>query len=675
MNTLSVLLSVLFGPRCIRLFSAASPSHFRPLPPRFHSAALRFLFAGLLLLGISAASAQTGRKFALLIGIGDYPVEGGWQRINSSNDIFVISDALRQRGFPDENIFILKDQQATRAGILNIWNAVLLPRIQRGDVVYFQFSGHGQQVADDNGDELDGYDEAIVPHDSPLRYQAGVYQGENLIRDDELNRIFSDVRQRLGPSGNLMVVLDACHSGTGTRGMAPARGTDVAMASDEYKSSAAQRTGDGYSAPQFGAVGAAELAPMVAFFGSAHNQLNFEARNEQGQLLGSLSYALSKKLSQASPSTTYRGLFDQIRQEMSNTAPNQQPQAEGSLDQELLGGRLLERPAYYRVTRWNDPGSVVVNAGWVHGLNEGAVVALYPAETRDPSRATPLAKGTVTRALPFEATLQLDNSLRDEMARSCWIYVLKHNFGDLRLGLSIQLPENHPVRLALQRKLPDYLMFRLDEAPEVYVVAAGTSTQLIGAGDMLLAESDANTAPDIAADSILRQMKCYLSSKHFRKLEARGSYLNVDFEIVPIQINPNTLMETATIPLDSKRDALGNLHFQNGDVLKIRVTNRGTKAAYFTLLDIQPDNVITPLIPGNTETPAEFRVSPGQTVDVPKIFTIGPPAGVEVFKLIATEEPVDFRPLICADTTRGISPANLSASSLHVHSTTFIIDK
>jgi hypothetical protein len=191
----------------------------------------------------------------------------------------------------------------------------------------------------------------------------------------------------------------------------------------------------------------------------------------------------------------------------------------------------------------------------------------------------------------------------------------------------------------------------------------------------LLAESDANTAPDIAADSILRQMKCYLSSKHFRKLEARGSYLNVDFEIVPIQINPNTLMETAAIPLDSKRDALGNLHFQNGDVLKIRVTNRGTKAAYFTLLDIQPDNVITPLIPGNTETPAEFRVSPGQTVDVPKIFTIGPPAGVEVFKLIATEEPVDFRPLICADTTRGISPANLSASSLHVHSTTFIIDK
>ncbi|MBK9337448.1 MAG: DUF4384 domain-containing protein [Lewinellaceae bacterium] len=358
---------------------------------------------------------------------------------------------------------------------------------------------------------------------------------------------------------------------------------------------------------------------------------------------------------------------------MGNTAPNQQPQAEGSLDQELLGGRLLERPAYYRVTRWNDPGSVVVNAGWVQGLNKDAVVALYPAETRDPAQATPLAKGTVTRALPFEATLQLDNSLREEPARSCWVYVLEPNFGDQWVGFSIQLPDSHPVRLVLQQKLPEYKMIRLGEAPEAYLTAYGAGTQLIGAGDMLLTETDGNMPPDGAAKRILGQLKCYAGTKYFRKLEARGSHLNVDFEIVPIQINPNTLMETATIPLDSKRDALGNVHFQYGDVLKIRVTNRGNKAAYFTLLDIQPNHVINPLIPGDKETAAEFRIGPGQTVDVPKIFTIGPPAGVEVFKLIATEEPVDLRPMLCSNTTRGSS--TLPTASLHVHSTTFIIDK
>lgn len=658
------------------------------------------LLFGLLLLPALHPSleAQSGRKFALLIGIGNYPREGGWQPINSSNDLAVISDALRQRGVPDDNMFFLKEEQATRAGILNIWKSVLLPRVQRGDVVYFQFSGHGQQVADDNGDELDGYDEAIVPYDSPLRYQAGVYQGENLIRDDELNNLFTDLRGRLGPAGNLMVVLDACHSGTGTRGMAPARGTDVAMASDEYKTSAARRTGDGLTAPQFGAVGANELAPMAAFFGAAHNQLNFEARDEQGNLLGSLTYALSKKLSQASPGTTYRGLFDEIRVEMSTIAPNQQPQAEGALDQELLGGRLLERPSYHQVVRWNDPGSVVVNAGWIQSLNEGAVVGLYPAETRDPSRATPLAKGTVTRALPFEATLQLDNSLREKQARSCWAYVLEPNFGDLRIGLSIQLPDNHPVRQALVKKIAENSMIRLDETPEVHLVASGAGAQLIGAGDMLLAEISGNLAPDAAAYSILERIKVYARARYFRKLEMRGSYLNVDFEIVPVRLDPRTGMAAEILPLDSKRDPLGNVHFKNGDAFRFRVNNRGNKAAYFTIMDIMPDNNFAILIPEPKETPSECRVGPGQTVDVPNLFTIGPPAGVEMFKLIATEEPVDLRPIVRgmntrgpgdsplkkmlddvfsdqAVLTRGGSAANTAAGAMHVYSTTFIIDK
>lgn len=666
--------------------------------------AVRGLSRNLLLFGIlllpalhPSLEAQSGRKFALLIGIGNYPREGGWQPINSSNDLAVISDALRQRGVPDDNMFFLKEEQATRAGILNIWKSVLLPRVQRGDVVYFQFSGHGQQVADDNGDELDGYDEAIVPYDSPLRYQAGVYQGENLIRDDELNNLFTDLRGRLGPAGNLMVVLDACHSGTGTRGMAPARGTDVAMASDEYKTAAARRTGDGLTAPQFGAVGANELAPMAAFFGAAHNQLNFEARDEQGNLLGSLTYALSKKLSQASPGTTYRGLFDEVRVEMSTIAPNQQPQAEGALDQELLGGRLLERPSYHQVVRWNDPGSVVVNAGWIQSLNEGAVVGLYPAETRDPSRATPLAKGTVTRALPFEATLQLDNSLREKQARSCWAYVLEPNFGDLRIGLSIQLPDSHPVRQALVKKIAENSMIRLDETPEVYLVASGAGAQLIGAGDMLLAEISGNLAPDAAAYSILERIKVYARARYFRKLEMRGSYLNVDFEIVPVRLDPRTGMAAETLPLDSKRDPLGNVHFKNGDAFRFRVNNRGNKAAYFTIMDIMPDNNFETLIPGpgQHETPAEYRVGPGQSVDVPNLFNIGPPAGVEMFKLIATEEPVDLRPIVRgintrgsplkkmlddvfsdqAVLTRGGSAANTAAGAMHVYSTTFIIDK
>ncbi|MBK8921891.1 MAG: caspase family protein [Saprospirales bacterium] len=663
-----------------------------------------FLAASLLVTGRTNGQAQPGQKIALLIAIGNYPPEGGWQPIHAANDIAVISEALRKRGFPGENILLLQEAAATRVGILQIWNEVLLPQVKPGDVVYFQFSGHGQQVADDNGDELDGLDEAIVPYDSPQRFQPGVYQGKNLLRDDELNNLFTGLRDRLGPTGNLMVVLDACHSGTGTRAIGPARGTDVVMASDDFVQTIGQRPADNFARPKFSASEDRKRAPMVAFFGSAHNQLNWETSDEQGKLIGPLSYALSKILSQATSKTSYRAIFEQVRLEMTATAPKQQPQAEGTLDQEMLGGQLLERSLNYRVVRWNDPGSVVVDAGWVHGLNEGAVLGLYPAETRDPARVTALARGTVIAVQPFEATLQLDSSLRESVARPCWVYILEQNFGDLRIGLSVKLPDSHPVRTALLQKTARYPMIRTDEAPEVFVLAAGKNIQLIGTGEQVLEELGANIPAAEAADKILFRMLAYAQAKYMRKMEAKSTYLNVDFELIPVQIeeiDANTLVEKDTIPLASKRDALGNIHFQGGDWFRIRVHNRGSKAAYFTLLDIQPDNLVNPLIPGEGETPTQFRVGAGKTLDVPdKYFRIGPPAGVEMFKLIATEQPVDLRPIarsqgastrantqasaleqIFGQTffnddvmTRGGKTANLSAGSVHVHSVTFIID-
>ena len=79
---------------------------------------------------------------------------------------------------------------------------------------------------------------------------------------------------------------------------------------------------------------------------------------------------------------------------------------------------------------------------------------------------------------------------------------------------------------------------------------------------------------------------------------------------------------------------------------RLRVYNHGSKSAYFTLLDIQPDNQINILVPDNDEIPADFRVGPDESVTVPKNFEIGPPGGTEVFKLVATDEPIDLRQIV-----------------------------
>ena len=46
----------------------------------------------------------------------------------------------------------------------------------------------------------------------------GVYEGKNHLLDDELEVYFNDIRSKIGSEGQLVVVLDACHSGTGVRG-------------------------------------------------------------------------------------------------------------------------------------------------------------------------------------------------------------------------------------------------------------------------------------------------------------------------------------------------------------------------------------------------------------------------------------------------------------------------
>lgn len=97
-------------------------------------------------------------KHALIIALSSYNKETGWNSISSANDVKIIKEALIIKGFSEKNIYVYIDG-LTKEGILNAIQSDLINKVKKGDVVYFHFSGHGQQIADDNGDELDGLDE------------------------------------------------------------------------------------------------------------------------------------------------------------------------------------------------------------------------------------------------------------------------------------------------------------------------------------------------------------------------------------------------------------------------------------------------------------------------------------------------------------------------------------
>lgn len=176
------------------------------------------------------ASYSFAERRALAIGIGEYPnVAYGWDAINGDNDVQLVVEMLQCNGFATHNINTLSNQQATYNGILQAIEQ-LVKQSTEGDIVYIHFSGHGQQITDLNGDEQDGFDEAWIPYDALISASENYY-GQYHLTDDELNHYLHQLRQRVGKEGRIIVVSDACHSGTGTRklGERGIRGTSAKL--------------------------------------------------------------------------------------------------------------------------------------------------------------------------------------------------------------------------------------------------------------------------------------------------------------------------------------------------------------------------------------------------------------------------------------------------------------
>ena len=171
---------------------------------------IRIIIYFLLLLSLSV-SAQTKR--ALVIGLGEQQ-DKAWNKINGDKDVPLVLAILKSAGF--KSVTALVNRQATKTGIIGAFRK-MAASCKQGDVVYVHYSGHGQQMTDVHNDEKDGLDECWIPYDA-YRKVSKTYHGEKHLTDDELNVYLNVIRNKIGARGKLLVVIDACHSGDGTRG-------------------------------------------------------------------------------------------------------------------------------------------------------------------------------------------------------------------------------------------------------------------------------------------------------------------------------------------------------------------------------------------------------------------------------------------------------------------------
>lgn len=270
---------------------------------------------------VLAQPAYSARKRALLVGISHYDIpltSYQWNDINGENDITLLTPTLKKQGFICST---LTGEKATYKNIIAEMEK-MVASTRKGDIIYLHFSTHGQPIEDKNGDETDGWDEAIIPIDAFKTYKKGIYEGEKHLTDDILAQWVVKLRKKIGENGALYVVIDACHAGTSSRGEdAPVRGTITGFTSDRSKT---------YNPPvekknYYHVTSEKGLSKILFVEACRADQINSEIRIN-GKFYGALSYSLHQAIQNYKISTDIRGIVDAIKTTIrkSNFWPNNQ---------------------------------------------------------------------------------------------------------------------------------------------------------------------------------------------------------------------------------------------------------------------------------------------------------------------------------------------------------------
>ncbi|EIN11925.1 hypothetical protein PUNSTDRAFT_142133 [Punctularia strigosozonata HHB-11173 SS5] len=155
--------------------------------------------------------------FAFIVGINQYH-NHELGNLNSA-----VSDAEDLKGYleehllvPEHNIRLMRDLEATHDGIIQSFREHLTfnPHIRRGDPILIYYAGHGSRYpAGGSWPTDDGFHEAICPCDRGVVKIDGSVQQD--IADLTLGGLLLELSETKGD--NITVVMDCCHSGSGTR--------------------------------------------------------------------------------------------------------------------------------------------------------------------------------------------------------------------------------------------------------------------------------------------------------------------------------------------------------------------------------------------------------------------------------------------------------------------------
>ncbi|MEC4814562.1 MAG: caspase family protein [Scytonema sp. PMC 1069.18] len=414
---------------------------------------------------------MTKSIYALLVGIDRYHPESKISALEGCvNDIKAAEAYLQERIAKDKEWqliepWILTNEQATRQAIINGFENHL-SKAGSDDVVLFYYAGHGAQEKTPEifwHLEPDGLNESLVCYDSRTA-------GGTDLADKELAYLISKVAQK---NPHVLIILDCCHSGSGTRDLSPE--IKVRRASVDYR----ERTLNSYvfaqdktgldklltSSLDLEKQTTGVLLPKgkhIMFSACRDYELAKEYKGDDGQPRGVFSYFLLQTLQRTNGNITYRDLARNINALVVSKVKEQSPQVEATdpkeLDQPFLGGAIGESTTYFTLTHSKNDDSWVIDGGGLHGISsshEGETrLAIFPITSKNEELSnldSALGEAKVTQVMPQSSKVkivQAKESLSDN--ESYKAVIISVPFPCLRIYLKSD--ENEALGIELAQK-------------------------------------------------------------------------------------------------------------------------------------------------------------------------------------------------------------------------------
>ena len=628
-------------------------------------------------------------KFALLVGINKYSRKDNktgeaWWDLHTKGDIELIAKELIERfDFKPEDIKILCDEDVEVAGkiikadsankpthknIVDTFRSFLNGQANEGDVIYFHFSGHGQQIPDDNvpsnpvvGDELDGMDETIIPID-----YVSQTDGSKNIRDDEIGILLDELNQRK-PS-NITITLDSCFSGTGTRGGeglvrgGPWKGKPIDPKSVKSED---EDFGDSVSHGRGG-----DGAPNYVFISAASPKQVAGETKEGGVDYGKFTWALSQAMEKANGNTTYRDLFEKITDIMTQKQATQTPQIEGFQKDKIVMAEGAKPPDPYLEVKF-EKDVPILQAGTLQGMTVGSKFALYPPGEKKHTPGNELANVEITKVRPTESVLKVvDNAPIIKVREAARAFETLHNYGSVLKVAVKDVKDSEKLKSVFEKLGLTEKIGNEDESKDVLIRRPtdedkNDTTLKLGKDfqGFLFQRKDGTIfakvpESDKELDEVQKVLLNEAKRQTIKTIQDNDSSIKIEIRMISLEtpdfeedengnvtkLNNTPKDKTSSIPINRG----GQTEIKEKEWFRLEVKNVGVENAYITILDLQSDGKVAAVFPSAfgdnlIEKSTDWKKIPGY-------LRATKPFGQESFRVIGTRTPTDFSPLIVEPT-------------------------